>query len=472
MKSIFSKYFLFISIFSIALLLRYFNYSFDDLWYDEVISFWIANPKFSFTESFYNHNLIEINSYTYHLFLKLFFSFTNYSVETGRLFSVFFGTLAIFSTSYLTWYLTRNNSYIFAAFLTGFNIYLIAYSQEIRVYSLLFFFSSLSLIFFLKVLSENKKFLNFIAFNIFTLINLALHPFSLLILFSYIFYLLLIFLKYKKLYSGLNVNLISISLLALIFYYQSILLTNDDSANYFWMTNPKLSFYTNYFFSSFFGSRLLGVIFLVTLISLLMKNFNKILKINYLTLFLITILLSYSLPLIYGYLIRPIFTPRYIIFLLIPIISIISILSFDIKNKKIKFFLISFLIILTVGNLFTEQTIKQFFTDRVPSKPEYTKALKYINSSETNLYTIKVQKMKNEKATIDAINNYILEINKKNKLLTEFVPLNSIYNNEILWYICFQDINGKDCSIAENFANSKIIEEKNFNNINLKLIQL
>ena len=80
--------------------------------------------------------------------------------------------------------------------------------------------------------------------------------------------------------------------------------------------------------------------------------------------------------------------------------------------------------------------------------------------------------MKNEKATIDAINNYILEINKKNKLLTEFVPLNAISNNKILWYICFQDINGKDCSITENFANIKIIEEKNFNNINLKLIKL
>ena len=291
MKSIFSKYFLFISIFSIALLLRYFNHNFDDLWYDEVISFWIANPKFTFAESFYNHNLIEINSYAYHLFLKLFFSLTNYSVESGRLFSVFFGTLAIFSTTYLTWYLTRNNSYIFVAFLTGFNIYLIGYSQEIRVYSLLFFFSSLSLIFFLKVLSENKKFFNFIAFNIFTLINLALHPFSLLILFSYILYLLLIFLKYKKLYFGLNLSLISITIFALIFYYQSILLTNDNSVNYFWMTNPKLSFYTNYFFSSFFGSRLLGVVFLVTLIFLLIKNFNKILKVNYLTLFLITILL-------------------------------------------------------------------------------------------------------------------------------------------------------------------------------------
>ena len=80
--------------------------------------------------------------------------------------------------------------------------------------------------------------------------------------------------------------------------------------------------------------------------------------------------------------------------------------------------------------------------------------------------------MKNEKATLDAINNYILEINKKNKLLTEFVPLNSISNNKIFWYICFQDINGKDCSIAENFVNTKIIEEKNFNNINLKLIKL
>lgn len=458
-------------ILSSGILLRFYNIGFEELWYDEIISFWVANPKFTFSESFNNHNLIEINSYAYHFLLKLFFSFSNYSVESGRLLSVFFGTLAVFSTSYLTWCLTKNNSYIFSTFLTGFNIYLIGYSQEMRVYSLLFFFSSLSLIFFLKVLSKNKKFMNLIAFNIFTLINLLLHPFSLLLLFSYIFYLLLVFLKYKRLYFGLNTSLALIFIFALIFYYQSILLANDNSADYFWMTNPKLSFYTNYFFSSFFGSRLLGVIFLVTLIFLLIKNYNKILEVNYLTLLLTIIFLSYILPLIYGYLFRPVFTGRYIIFVLIPIISTISILSFYIKNRKIKFSLISFLIIVTVGNLSTEQTIKQFFNDRIPSKPEYTKALKYINSSATNFYTIKVQKMKNEKATINAINNYISEINKKNKLLTKFLPLNSISNNKIFWYICFQDINGKDCSIPKNFMNIKIIEEKNFNNINLKLIK-
>ena len=147
--SIKEKYLLFL-IFFVGILLRYYNHSFDDLWYDEVISFWIANPNLSFQETINFNKLIDINTPVFPLILKFFFSIFGYSVETGRLFSVILSSLSILSVGYLSWCVTKNNSFLLTFFLIGFNIYLISFSQEVRVYSLLFFASSVFLIIFFK----------------------------------------------------------------------------------------------------------------------------------------------------------------------------------------------------------------------------------------------------------------------------------------------------------------------------------
>ena len=38
---------------------RLYNISYDNLWIDEISTFWIANPNFTFAESFYNHRSLE-----------------------------------------------------------------------------------------------------------------------------------------------------------------------------------------------------------------------------------------------------------------------------------------------------------------------------------------------------------------------------------------------------------------------------
>ena len=173
----------------------------------------------------------------------------------------------------------------------------------------------------------------------------------------------------------------------------------------------------------------------------------------------------------FGYIFTPILTSRYIIFVLIPITLLISILINHLHMKK-KIFILSLLILLTIGNHFTEQTFKQFFEKRIVSKPEHSKALKYINNSNDKLYFLKVTKMKNEQATINAINNYINYISVQNNLDVKFVSLKDNTNNpKIIWHICLQDINEKKCSI--NIKKPfNILAIKNFNNIELKLIKL
>ena len=471
MKLRINEKYLFFFICSIGILLRYYNHSFDDLWYDEVISFWIANPEFTTQESLANHSLIEVNSITYYLILKFFFTIFGYSVENGRLLSVIFGLLSIFSISYLHWLISRNSSYLFAAFLFSLNIFLISFSQEVRVYSLLVFFSALSLIFFFKVLDKNKNFFYLLGFNLSSLVLVSLHPFSLIIFFSYCLYLTLLFIKLKKFNIYLILSILLSFISAFFIYYYSFLLAAKGTGEYFWIVNPDLGFYSNFYFSSFFGSRFMGLVFLITFLFLIYFNYKKLLNIKPITLFVIIIFLSYILPITFGYLFKPILVSRYIIFVLIPIISFISLTIFEIKNK-FKNYLIFFLVLITIGNHFTEQTVKQFFGNRIVAKPEYTSAVKYINESKYKNYILKVEKMKNNEASISAISNYISTINNENSFNVKMISLSDIDKETFFWHLCFQDINGKNCLITRKIDSFQVIKEKNFNNINLKLVEV
>ena len=465
---VYEKYLLFFICF-FGILLRYVNHSYDNLWYDEIISFWVANPDFSFQETLNQNRLIEDNSVTYNLILKYFFLVFGYSAENGRLISVVCGSCSILTVGYLCRMLSKDRIYLFAIFLTSFNIYLISYSQEIRVYSMLFLFASLNLIFFFKIINKNSIILS-LGFAFSSIILSSLHPFSLIIFLSYALYLGLIFLNHKKIYKYLSLIIFLIFIFAIFIYLNNFLLTTNTQEEYFWRSNPDLGFYSNYYFSSFFGSRLLGIIFLTILIFLILNHYKKKINLSHIDLFLIIIFLSYFLPIVFGYMFKPILISRYIIFVLIPITLLISILINQLHNKK-KFFLLSLLILLTIGNHFTEQTFKQFFENRMVSKPEYSKALKYINNSNDKLYFLKVTKMKNEQATINAINNYINYISVQNNLDVKFVPLKDNNNPKIIWHICPQDINEKKCSI--NIKKPfNILAIKNFNNIELKLIKL
>ena len=80
--------------------------------------------------------------------------------------------------------------------------------------------------------------------------------------------------------------------------------------------------------------------------------------------------------------------------------------------------------------------------------------------------------MKNEGATKDALNHYISYLNSLNNFDLEFLSNESKYENIFLWHICLQDFNGKNCKIKDFDKKFKIIEIKNFNNIELKLIKI
>ena len=107
---------------------------------------------------------------------------------------------------------------------------------------------------------------------------------------------------------------------------------------------------------------------------------------------------------------------------------------------------------------------------RVLGKPAYTQAVRYINSTSTKNYSLKIEKMKNNAATSNAIINYIQHLNKKHNTKIIFIDYDKIFYQSV-WILCPMDINKKTCLLPNEVKNFKVLKEVYFNSINLKLIQ-
>ncbi len=449
----------------LGLILRFYNVGYESLWLDEIFTFWVTDPNLSLTETFMRIKSTEYIPFLHYYIVKICNSFFGYDPIVGRVFSAVFGFLSIFTVGILCKKFVNNKSYLLTLCLASLNIYLIIYSQEMRVYIFTFFLISLSLIFFFNLYDEPKSKIftkNFFFFSLFMLLAIFSHPFSIIILGSLICFVFVDYFFFTVKNKNINISLILISIFTLFFLFHYLQYASLKTEAINWIKQPDLKFYTNFYFSKFFGSRLLGIIHLIILIflsSLLWKKifYNKKIIFLYLMLFL-----SYFVPLLYGYFLKPIIFPRYIMFVLIPIILIISILIFYLENKNLRRFLIFFLVFINLGNHLTESTFKQFFGEREKFKPNFDGALKIISSSETS-NVILYRERKNENKpdyTSQVLLNYIQTIinNKEYEINLLSIDLEN-YKGKV-WNICLINILNQcyEPSMKIKVLNDRILE--------------
>ena len=259
------KNYLYISfIILVSLALRIYNLNFDDFWFDELASLWIADPNISFDETLERN--IQINKGPHLIFtiiLKYFFLLFGYNPDIARIVPLIFGLLSVPAIIYLIILLDKNKSWILIGFLISINYYLISYSQELRSYSLSFFLSIISIIFFLKTLNKNNFIYNFL-FYLSSLIAVINHVFVFIIIFSQFLFLLFYYTKDKKIFFIISFNILLIFLTYLFFMYETLL--TQMNIKDFWIRNIELDFLIDFYFSRFFGSKIMGAIYLFTLL--------------------------------------------------------------------------------------------------------------------------------------------------------------------------------------------------------------
>ena len=447
--------------------IRFYNLNFDDLWSDEMVSYWLSNPFYSFSETIsliFESNLMV----SFEIILKVFHKLFGYDVHVSRYLNAL---ISVFSIILFANLLRKNsvniNSILYGTFLLAFNIFHIRYAMELRSYTLTFFLALIliNLLFEDQYLKKKNSYLDYFLIIMSSLLMLFSHSFSIIIIFSFNFYILYLWF-FKK---NDNSNLIKIFFLNifiiiffLIFYLKGVSHTPN------WIEQLDISFFTNYFFSNFFGSRLIGGVYLVVLLYLLTKSIKQIInKANINLFFLILIFFSYFLPGIYGFIFEPVLINRYIIFVLIPILFLISHLTYESNNNLVKKIFLSLIVILTFFNHFTENTFKQFYTNIYPSKPEIRKTLEVINKSNSLNYSVLLDV--NNKLNINTIyENYLNNYSKKlefNLNFINYLDKKTLPND--FWIIHIRDITVAEFKKPNNFLNYKIKEKKYFNRLEL-----
>ena len=457
-SNLLNKYIIFFFlIFLFGVLLRVYNLNFEDYWFDEQAGFWVADPSISLSETLERSKELDRGTHlVFNLILKTFFYVLGYDPSIGRILPLIFGVLSIPALSYLSFQINNNKSFLLTAIISSINFYLISYSQETRLYSLVFFVSILNIIFFFKIYDlkdlNKSKFLFSILYILFTVLGTCLHIFFFIIIFSQIIFLLVNYI-FKKRIILFEIFIIFISIcIYLFFMFDSLLL--QMGIKEFWIQQVSLEFFYNFFFSRFFGSKIMGLIYLIILLYLIYSNRVSIFKYNSKFLLLIFILFfSYFIPLVYSIFQKPILIDRYIIFILVPIIILISNLLLNENNTKKRYIILFIILSSTITNNYIE------IFEREISKPEFSKSLINISNFEDKSVIIKAGDELTEKLTINYAKN--IKISKDNNI-NFLKSSDDLSNLGKLWFVCYQPINGFDCS-AKNyiFSSWEILSETN-----------
>jgi len=261
----------------------------------------------------------------------------------------------------------------------------------------------------------------------------------------------------------------------------------------------------------------MGIIYLSTLIYLLVTFRKKIFyTLNKYLLLLFILIFSYIIPLAYGYFKTPILTDRYIIYVLIPILILISSLIFEVTSKKVKIFIFIFLLVPTIINNFME------IKDRKINKPEFKKFLnslkkndvkditvntnsaiskkaseiqaklvenyiknlkefkKFLNSFEKNdvkNLTINTNSAKNEDASkmlAKLVENYVRTLNEFKNENFKIFNLNDVsVDQKMIWVVCYEPIVGFNCSLPDIKKDTWILLETKQNHfLNSRLYEI
>ena len=160
----------------------------------------------------------------------------------------------------MTYQIKKNNGYILVAFLSSISWYLISYSQELRPYSLLFLLSILSVIFFFKLIDEDKKTinLNFFLFVLFSSLAEVTHIFFFIIVFSQFIFLIVNKFEIKDYFYTKLFSVILTPLIYLFIMHDFLILQIQLGNQDWWIQQVKLEFFINFFFSRYFGSKIMG----------------------------------------------------------------------------------------------------------------------------------------------------------------------------------------------------------------------
>ncbi len=373
----------------VSFFLRFYQLNFQSLWVDELHTMIEADPSLSFSELFNYLRCCDQHPPIFFFIVRLAFILFGYSEFVARSISALSGTISVWVLFLLGKELYNKKLGIIAALLTCVNYFNILYSQEARGYIVLFLFTSLSFLYFLK-LQKNISVKNTVVYCLFTLLMMYTHYYGIFVFVSQtsiaLFYWLYISdnkPKFLKIYS------ISAIVIGLVYALWLPFIFEMSNIKSFWITTIPTNFAEAYFFDYFGNTELLKpflllflIIYCVFLIGDKREIKNSPIIFGFIV-FSLWIFITYLIPYLRSILMVPMLSPRYTIVVLPAIILMLSFGITLIPNNHVKNGL---LIMFVLTSLIDLVFVKKYYSQI--SKTQFRELTSYIANHRSNKYPI------------------------------------------------------------------------------------
>lgn len=346
----------------IGSLLRLYKLDFQSPWIDEIFSLRHTNSEKSYSEIYQFLKDNDPHPPLYYWSLKAFGDIFGHSIFTARLFSSIIGILGIVMLYKLAKEVFNTKTAIISVALLSVNFFHINYSQEIRMYSMMFLTTTASFYFLVRFIKASSI-KNMLSYALFSTLMIYVQFFSLFTLFAqYIILLYFIFVPFKNSSFKFFRQTFFAGLITLLLYIPVIpIFIQTFNMKSIWIKLPQTDFMSN-IINDFFGQSefavwiiVLGIILYIFSLS---SNKNTEIKISpenkisfSFFLFSIWILVTILIPLISSYVNLPMIVNRYFINILPPIIIISAAGLNKIKNETIKIVVLLFFITFSIIQL-------------------------------------------------------------------------------------------------------------------------
>lgn len=453
----------------VGIFLRLFHLDFQSVWLDEIHSLSEANPKFSLSELYNSLLTAEPHPPLYFILIQNFFKIFGYTSFVLRFFSFLFGIGGLIVLYFLAKELYNRKIALYSIIFLGINSYHIYYSQEGRMYALLFFTTTLSFYFLAKFLKErNLKWALWLGFSAGLMINS--HFFGLFTLLSIYFVLLGFFIICDKeqMKSFFKFSFLSIVVTSIMFIPSIKLLIKSSEIKEIWIPKPTSDAYT-IIFKEFFGNSEMLLLIASSLLFLFLLNLANQKKssiniesiIQNKNIFSFVILIPWIVVVVLIALIRshlslPMIISRYFIGLMPPILIMMSVGVFSFKNEIVRKGILFLFIIISLSDLFIvkdyyNRTTKTQFREVSNFIIQNNKKMEPVVSSLSPyfVYFLQNDKIKHE-IVGNTLEGYLLEMSQN--------PVNI----EPFWYA---DAHGRPYLLSEemqDFLNKNYFIENNF----------
>lgn len=239
---------LLLAIVTLATAIRLYQLDYQSLWVDEIASMNGADPDQSWSGVIAYS--VSDQPPAFFLLLHGWFKIFPFTGFYGRLLPLIIGIAGILAMFYLGKEVKNEKVGLIAALITTFSFIHILFSQEARFYTLLFFCSSMSYLFFIRAVKSLRT-MNFVLYVVFTVMLLYTHYFGLVVFATQgmLFLVILLLQPFDKRFFLLSLGSAIIISLFLIPWIPTFF--SDAQTISFWIQPEPLYFPLQYFYVYF-----------------------------------------------------------------------------------------------------------------------------------------------------------------------------------------------------------------------------